>query len=406
MTTRLNLIYSAVQGSYWMYFGAVLSFASVFLLGKGYSNSEIGVILAAANVLAVLIQPLLADVADRGKRISLIHIVGISSIGLAAGTLSLYLFPGKTLALSILFIIIAALHTSLQPLVNSMAFYLSSSGYQINFGIARSGGSVAYAVLCAILGTLVTIYGIKAIPVTGSMILVLLLVFLSITAGLLKKAAHSKVTEPGAMVLKEKEETINLMAFVRRNKPFIIFSFGILFVFFQNSVLNTYLLQIITKIGGTSGQLGRLFSFMALLEIPGLFFFSKIRSRFSCQVLLKFSSVAFILKIFLVSIAGSVSFIYLAYLFQLISFPIFLSAAIHLVDEVMEKGEAVKGQSFVTGMITMSTVFASLLGGIILDARGASLLLAISTATCVLGTIIVFFSVNRIRGSKDEAVSK
>jgi PPP family 3-phenylpropionic acid transporter len=389
-----------------MYFGAVLSFASVFLLGKGYSNSEIGVILAAANVLAVLIQPLLADVADRGKRISLIHIVGISSIGLAAGTLSLYLFPGKTLALSILFIIIAALHTSLQPLVNSMAFYLSSSGYQINFGIARSGGSVAYAVLCAILGTLVTIYGIKAIPVTGSMILVLLLVFLSITAGLLKKAAHSKVTEPGAMVLKEKEETINLMAFVRRNKPFIIFSFGILFVFFQNSVLNTYLLQIITEIGGTSGQLGRLFSFMALLEIPGLFFFSKIRSRFSCQVLLKFSSVAFILKIFLVSIAGSVSFIYLAYLFQLISFPIFLSAAIHLVDEVMEKGEAVKGQSFVTGMITMSTVFASLLGGIILDARGASLLLAISTATCVLGTIIVFFSVNRIRGSKDEAVSK
>ncbi|QOX64475.1 MFS transporter [Anoxybacterium hadale] len=396
MTTLLNLFYGAIQGSYWMYYGAVLSFASVFLLGKGYTNSEIGVILAAANILAVLIQPLLADAADRSKRISLIHIVGSSSIGLAAATLSLYLFPVKAIALSVLFVIIAALHTSLQPLVNSMAFYLGRSGYRINFGIARSGGSIAYAVLCAILGTLVTIYGINAIPVTGVLMLAFLLIFLSVTSGLLKKAL------PSQEVLKdktseEKGEAINLLVFVKRNMPFIMFSIGIMFVFFQNSVLNTYLLQIITEVGGTSSQLGRLFSFMALLEIPGLFFFSKIRSRFSCQFLLKLSSVAFVLKIFLVFLADTVSFIYLAYLFQLISFPIFLSAAIHLVDEVMEKGEAVKGQSFVTGMITMSTVFASLLGGVILDISGASLLLIISTATCVFGTMIVFFSVDRIR---------
>ena len=59
MKRRLNLTYGAIQGTYWMYFGAILSFASVFLLGKGYTNSEIGVILAAANILAVILQPLL-----------------------------------------------------------------------------------------------------------------------------------------------------------------------------------------------------------------------------------------------------------------------------------------------------------------------------------------------------------
>ncbi|MDF3002788.1 MAG: hypothetical protein K0Q48_2907 [Bacillota bacterium] len=397
MTTRLNLFYSAIQGSYWMYYGAVLSFASVFLLGKGYTNSEIGVILAAANILAVLIQPLMADAADRSKRISLIHIVGISSIGLAAATLSLYLFPERAIPLSGVFVFIAALHTSLQPLVNSMAFYLSRSGYRINFGIARSGGSIAYAVLCAILGTLVTIYGIKVIPVTGALMLALLLIFLGLTSRLLKATFLTSEVQKEDKISEAKGESINLLVFVRRNMPFIIFSIGIMFVFFQNSVLNTYLLQIITEVGGTSSQLGRLFSFMALLEIPGLFFFSKIRSRFNCQLLLKLSAVAFVIKICLVSIAGSVLFIYLAYLFQLVSFPIFLSAAIHLVDEVMEKGEAVKGQSFVTGMITMSTVFASLLGGVILDISGASLLLVISTATCVFGTMIVFLSVDRIR---------
>lgn len=401
MTTLLNLFYGAIQGSYWMYYGAVMSFASVFLLGKGYTNSEIGVILAAANILAVLIQPLLADAADRSRRISLIHIVEFSCIGLGAATLSLYLFPSKALTLSIIFILIATLHTSLQPLVNSMAFYLSGSGCRINFGITRSGGSVAYAALCTVLGTLVTVYGINVIPVTGVLMLVLLLIFLRITAGLFQRSVRASGFQDIDMMRAEKEETINLKAFVRRNKAFIIFSAGIMFVFFQNSVLNTYLLQIITEVGGTSGQLGRLYSFMALLEIPGLFFFSRIRARFSCQLLLKISSVAFVIKIFLIYIASSVSFIYVAYLFQLISFPIFLSASVHLVDEVMECGEAVKGQSFVTGMITMSTVFASLLGGVILDVSGASLLLTISTALCVLGTVIVFLAVGRIKAKKE-----
>jgi PPP family 3-phenylpropionic acid transporter len=61
--------------------------------------------------------------------------------------------------------------------------------------------------------------------------------------------------------------------------------------------------------------------------------------------MLKVSSIAFVLKILLTYMAPSVGFLYLAFLFQLISFPIFLSASVHLVDEVMEKGEAVKGQS-------------------------------------------------------------
>ena len=49
---KLNTAYAALQGSYWMAYCMVLSFASVFLLARGYSNSEIGVIMAASNVLA------------------------------------------------------------------------------------------------------------------------------------------------------------------------------------------------------------------------------------------------------------------------------------------------------------------------------------------------------------------
>lgn len=397
MKKLLNLSYGAIQGAYWMYFGAIMSFASVFLLGKNYTNSEIGVILAGASILAVFLQPLLADAADKSQKASLTDITGIIVIGIFIATISLYIFPGRTLILSIIFVMIGAWLTSLQPLINSMAFYLSRSGFAINFGIARSGGSIAYAVLCFILGSLVAEYGIEVIPTVGIVILALLLFSLLMTDKLYKRAISIKTIDLNIKKVTQGSETISLKAFITRNKIFLVFTIGIVLVFFQNSVLNTYLMQIITAVGGTSNQMGRLFSFMALLELPGLFFFSQIRKRFSCQFLLKVASVAFVFKVFLTYMAPSVGFIYLAFLFQLISFPIFLSASVYLVDEVMEKGEAVKGQSFITGMITLSNVFASLLGGVVLDLSGASLLLMISTILAVIGTGIVIFSVGRIK---------
>ena len=397
MKQLLNLSYGAIQGTYWMYFGAIMSFASVFLLGKNYTNTEIGVILAAANILAVFLQPLLADFADKSRKASLAGITGITTAGMLVATASFFIFTSKTMVLSIIFILLGAWLTSLQPLINSMAFYLSGSGYSVNFGITRSGGSVAYAVLCAVLGALVTAFGIAAIPTTGIVILFLLLAALFFTDRLYKKALVSKPAGADVKKVSRDFEEISLRAFVTRNKIFIVFTVGIVLVFFQNSVINSYMMQIITAVGGTSGQMGRLLSFMALLELPGLFFFSWLRKRFTCQLMLKIASAAFVMKIFLTYMADSVPFIYAAFLFQLISFPIFLSASVHLVDEVMEKGEAVKGQSFITGMITMSNVFASLAGGVILDLRGASLLLLISTALCVAGTLVVIFTVGRIK---------
>ena len=399
MKRSLNVSYGAIQGTYWMYYGVAISFASVFLLDKSYTNSEIGVIMAAASILAVALQPLLADAADRSKRISLIGITCIISIGLIAATASLYFFPEKALSLSVIFIIIAALHTSLQPLINSTAFYLCESGHEVNFGVARSSGSVAYAVFCAILGSMVTNYGTGIIPAAGVGVLLLLLLFLWVTRSFYQKCVSSRPLDRDTKDF-QKEEPIRLNDFVKRNRLFILFSFGIMLVFFQNSVFNTYLLQILANVGGNSSQMGWLFSFMALLELPGFVFFSQLKKIFSCQMMLKIAAVAFLFKVFLCWIAPSVGFIFMAFLFQLISFPIFLAGSVHLVDEVMEKGEAVKGQSCVTGMITLSTVFASLLGGVILDLSGASLLLMLSTALCVMGTLIVFATVGRIRKVK------
>ena len=51
----LNAGYGGIHATYWMFYGVSNSFASAFLLPRGYSNAEIGVILAAASIIAVFL---------------------------------------------------------------------------------------------------------------------------------------------------------------------------------------------------------------------------------------------------------------------------------------------------------------------------------------------------------------
>lgn len=403
MKKLLNFEYGAINAIYWMYFGVITSFASIFLLSKDYMNSEIGIILAMSSILAVVVQMILADIADRSQKISPIGITEIITVILLVATLTLFLFTGKSIVLSIIFIFIGACLIALQPIINSMAFYISQSGCEINYGITRSAGSVFYAVICALLGYFVQVYGAKSIPIAGVLVLIWFLGILSIT----KKTYLKSISENSVLVNKALNDDIvriNTKDFIKNNAPFIIFSFGVMWVFFENAVINYYLMQIIMDVGGNSNQMGNLFFFMAILELPCFIFFSKLRKRFSCQLMLKIASIAFTAKILLVFMANSMALIYIGFLFQFFSYPIFMASAVYLVDEVMDKGEAVKGQALITGMITLSNIFASLAGGAILDVSGPHLLLFISTITCIVGTIIIYASVDRIKKSKKDSL--
>ncbi len=395
MNKKVNITYSSIQGSYWMHFGVVISFSSVYLLNYGYSNSEIGIMLALSSILAVIIQPILGDIIDRSERLTLTKSVIYICTILLVLTISLYFLSSKTMFLSIVFVLLASLSTSLQPFINSLAFSFTRLGIPINFGITRSVGSVSYAILVAILGFSVNRFGVSAVPTAG-----LIVLFILLTSTLIINSSYQEYTNEYKKTLVLDQEIIttkiNLKEFSMRHKFFMIFSFSILFVFFQNAIINNYLIQIIRGIGGDSSQMGSLFSFMAMLELPGLFFFSKLRRKFTCQFMLKVAAIAFILKVFLTFLATSVLMIYVAFLFQLISFPIYLSASVHLVDEVMDKGEAVKGQALVTGMMTLSGVFANLIGGFILDLKGPSTLLLLSTMLAIFGTLVMFLVIDKI----------
>lgn len=398
MKKLLNIEYACIHANYWMIYGIVSSFASVFLLGRGYSNTEIGVILAAANVVAVVLQPFTADLADRSKRISLTGIMELMTVMMMIMTFGLFVLKGKSLAIAVIFVLLVAWHTIIQPLIHSLNFKLEESGVHINFGIARSVGSLSYSILMGVLGTLVEKHGIMILPLSGEVIMAMMLLSIVLTKVQYNKAKKQN-TDRGVLkaAAVEAVEEIDLLSFVKRNKVFCIANLGVIGLYFSNSVMNNYMMQIVTEVGGDSGDMGRILSLMAFLEIPTLVCFDGLRRRFSCQTMLKVGAVGFTVKIVMCHIAASVGMILGAQIFQLIAFGLFLPAMVHFIDEVMSKGEAVKGQAVFTMMITLTTIFSSLAGGAILDMSGAKMLTLVSAIATAAGAVIIFLTVDRIK---------
>lgn len=399
MKKQLNFDYGAIHASYWMLYGVTSSFASAFLLAAGYTNGEIGIILAVGNVAAVFLQPLIADLADRSSKISLLGVVKLCTVLLVLLEAGLFLYQHRSAALWVLFAMLTAWMMTLHPLLNSLSFKLEETGVHINFGVCRSMGSLFYSILCAILGTLVENHGVGVLPAAGELTLAALLLSLFLVGKHFQRACAERAGEPQLTAQKaepQPEERIDLLDFLRDNKAFAWMQLGVAAVYFHNSILNNYMLQIVEGVGGNSEDMGRIFSVMAFLEIPALFFFDKIHKRFSCRVMLKAAAVCFVLKILLVYLAQDIALIYAAHLLQPFSFALFLPAMVAFINEIMRKGEAVKGQAFYTMMITISSIVSSVAGGFLLDTVGDKAMLLVSTLLTAVGAAVIILLIGRI----------
>ena len=378
------------------------SFASVFMLAKGYNNMDIGMTLAAANLLALGLQPFVADHMDRAKGIKIIDASVWMTVLMMLTGAGYFVFSGGSFMLAAAIVAILAIHALLQPLLNSLAFRLSESGTEVNYGIGRAGGSMGFSIIVAVLGTLVEKKGEMSVPVCAEAACALLIALLFLTKYSFSKMKRANDIEiaghagESAADTDDDDERIDLRAFIRRNKYFFIMNLGISGLLFSNAILSNYMPQIAGGVGGTTEQTGRILSLMGLLEMPTMFFIGTIRKYFRSSTLIKIASVGFTGKIVVCWLAGSVGVLFAAQAFQLVAFALLMPAMVYYINEIMSPGEAVKGQSLFTMMFTFSTIIASFAGGWILDASGAKALTLAAAVVTAAGAAVVFMSIGKV----------
>ena len=57
--------YTLINVTYFIAFCTIHAMAAVYLLANGFTNTEVGVLLAVANITSALVQPLIAGIIDK-----------------------------------------------------------------------------------------------------------------------------------------------------------------------------------------------------------------------------------------------------------------------------------------------------------------------------------------------------
>lgn len=391
----LNMKYVASQIFYFATFAAMMGYASVFLLHKGFSNSTIGIILSLCNILAVFMQPALATFADKNKNIEIRKIVTMI-VGIAIVLSAILLvIPNNQAIIFILVVSIFSLMTTIMPLMNTLAFVFEKYGITINYGLARGLGSVAYAVASMILGHAVDAFSPDLLPVCYVVFNAFL--FIVVHGYVLPKGEQIEVKVDE----KESDEVVTsdnegLLQFAGKYKKFIVFLLGFVFVYFAHTIINNFFIQIINNVGGNSSDMGNAVFLAAMLELPTMAYFTKLSHKVNCGTLIKISIFLFLVKHVITYFAVDMTMIYIAQAFQMGAYALFIPASVYYVNCKIAPQDMVKGQSFVTTSMTVAGVFGNLIGGILLDTVGVSHVLLISAILSLVGAIIVAMSVEKV----------
>ncbi|WP_052447583.1 MFS transporter [Clostridium polynesiense] len=381
MKKQITLKYAILQGNYWMIFCSVVVYASVFLLSKEFSASEIGILIAWANVFSVVLQPVIADFADKSKKITLQKLSALIAAGGLVPLVILLFIPNVKVAVAGLFAIVITAAGVLMPLINSISVYYENKGYNVNYGLARGIGSLSFAVLSYILGYLIKIKGENIVLIaalTLYALIILVLIMFKMNTG---EEAH----ENNENISSNKGKN-----FFRQYKRFTLMLIGVVCLFAFHNMINTYLVQIMAHVGGDSEDMGKSIAIAAMCELPAMFLFSKVVRKISADRLLKISGVFFTIKSVAFYFAGSVMMIHVSQLLQALSFALYIPASVYYANEVMKEEHKIKGQALLTAALTAGGVVGNLLGGYIIDYRGVSMMLLWCILFSVSGMFIFF----------------
>lgn len=384
---NLTVRYALIQGFYWMVYGGISGFASVYLLDCGFSNTRIGILIAAAGVLSAILQPALAGYADQPKSLSLKRIISLlMGIQVVLGGVLLLTYQGSLLFTGLFYGCCLTILQLLTPFVNSLGMESINQGKRLNFGVARGIGSVGYAIVAYTLGGIISGAGAISLPAAIMVLSAALLVSVCLFP------FRKQIREPSE---KAAENGSSPIAFFRNYKRFGVVLIGCTLVYISHALINSFNFQIVESKGGGSQEMGIAIAIAAFVEMPTLFLFSYMLKKVRCDIWFRISGIFFMLKALGSLLAPSISVYYGVQVLQMLGWGLMTVSSVYYVNSIMDTRDAIKGQAYMTMTYTLACVIGALLGGTLIDHSGVNSMLLFATGSGIAGMLIMLFVTER-----------
>lgn len=389
-TRIFNFDYGIAQGLYWAVFCITSSFAAVYLQHKGYTNSELGVILAFGSIICLFMSPGLAGLIDRSDKFTAEKaLAGLLVFQIVSILIIRFIIPGRSFVLSAFYAAFLACMICTNPMNTQLCMDISAKGVHINYGACRAVGSLTYSLSSVILGAAVEKASAEILPAIAAVLIVLQIVTLVVLH------RRSKALPAAAKSGKDISESSGLLEFMKKYRRYTVFLAGTSLLYFTHCLFNTYFINIVRNLGGDTAEMGRITAFMSVVELPAMILLDSLCRRVHISKIMTVAMVFFTAKFVASTFAPSLSVLFACQIFQGLGFAIVVPGLVRYAEEVIPAADSAKSQSLSYNTSTLGYIFSSLLGGRMFDTMPVRSALIISSLVAVCGLIICEIGIER-----------
>ena len=370
-----NIRYSWLISLNTMMMCSGLGFTTYYLLESNVANSTIGIVIALGCLVAVMLQQIFGRLVDAGGLDGKKLLIFLDAVMIIS---AFVIFFADAAAIKALIMgLLLCVTMTMQPILNSFTFFYQRKGISVNYGIARGCGSLSFAVMSIVIGFLTAQFGSVIVPLSY--------IIFCVAFG---RIMFSMPNLRGVAATSQTSKTFQLFKF----PAFAWMLAGLSLVMIFHNAIMTYFYLLIEHVGGNTSNLGVALAIAAVVEIPALFLYTRIKGNTPSKIFLAISGVAFFVKAALFLIASQIWMIYAVQLVQFISYAVAVGARVYFVNETLSAEFQVTGQSYVVATETVGIVLGSALGGFVIQAGGIEALLWLGTITAFLGMLCMVYS--------------
>ena len=379
--------YGMIQAGYWIDYLVINNFAAVFLSGRGFTTGQIGIVTGLGSLFSCLLQQVSGTIADKSEKPLKYMVMGFVSLSMAC-FLAMKFLPDSYMSTFVFYTTAITLTVALQPLLNSLCLQFTNNNYTMNFGLARSMGSLGFAVSALFMGRLTEICGSEAVLSVFLLVSFVMMVILACFP--IPKKDVTAVPTAGDILLKD-EKPSTMKEFVHRYHRFMTLTAGFVLLWFMADILGTYMMYFIDYYHGTAAQMSLPFSIMAFAEIPAIVFGNRLMKKMGADHMLRISAAGGLLKSVLLFAAPNVQFFIWTQLTHFLHSGFYQVSAVYYCYSIVSEKDIVKGQSLLgIAAAGLATMAANCIGGILLECVSIRTICLIGIVTSALALYIIW----------------
>ncbi|KOR80183.1 MFS transporter [Peribacillus frigoritolerans] len=367
-----------------LYFGLLaifIPFLPVYLADQGLRPAQIGFIIGTGGFVTLITQPLWGMISDKTRTIRkvLLLLIFFSSV------IGYFLYDSSSYLQLILFAMLLYFFLMpIDPLTESLNFTMAEKS-GISYGSIRTYGALGYAVISLITGYVMSYFGANS------------LAFLFAGIGLISFIVSWMM--PDAPV-SGKPVTLSSLKHFFSNKETLLFLLLVFICAVPARMNDTFLGVYIRELGGSAKLVGLTWFLAAGSEIV-VFALSFWWLRKGKEIIIiSFAAAFFFIRYFVSAWITDPQLLAYLQVMQLLTFPIFYSAAIQYLYRIVPVEWRATGQTVLALLFFgVSGIIASYIGGAIYGAYGGKTLYLFISSISFVGMVFALV-LYRIYGTR------